>query len=236
MSMLTPPGMGGQYRIKGDRYPRMRRPKNRRKIMMAGLATAMVLGLIGWGSLQLVGIFTGTGGSTAQAAGRPGDECRAQDGKAPGEGGEAQQAGASQKPGEKSGDESGGSPAALPEPGKITVNVLNATPRSGLAAKTAKELKKRGFAIGEIANAPEALDHKVEATGLLIGATGADTLARMKVLGTHLEGAETRHDERNGDEVDLVIGNDFAGLADAEDATRAVKALASPSPEPSPSC
>lgn len=27
MSMLTPPGMGGKYRITGDKYPRMRRPR-----------------------------------------------------------------------------------------------------------------------------------------------------------------------------------------------------------------
>jgi hypothetical protein len=239
MSMLTPPGMGGQYRIKGDRYPRMRRPRNRRKIVLAGLATALVLGLVGWGSLQLVGVFTGNGGSSAQAAGRHGDACRAADGKAPAGRGEAERAGATKKPGGKTGAKGRNgekAPDALPEPGKITVNVLNATSRSGLAAKTAKELKKRGFAIGEIANAPERLDHKVDAPGLLIGGAGAKTVARLKVLGTQLDGARTRHDEREGDEIDLVIGNDFKGLAKAKDASRALEALASPSPKPSASC
>jgi hypothetical protein len=239
MSMLTPPGMGGQYRIKGDRYPRMRRPRNRRKIVLAGLATALVLGLVGWGSLQLVGVFTGNGGSSAQAAGRHGDECRTAEGKRPAGSGKAGQTGATKRPGGKA-DAKGGNaekaPDALPEAGKITVNVLNATSRSGLAAKTAKELKKRGYAIGEITNAPERLDHKVDAPGLLIGAAGAETIARMKVLGTQLEGARTRHDERKGDEVDLVIGNDFKGLAKAKDASRALEALASPSPKPSLSC
>lgn len=230
MSMLTPPGMGGQYRIKGDRYPRMRRPRNRRKIAFAGLATVMVLGLVGWGTLQLVGVFAGDGGTTAQAADRPGGKCRAQDGKAPRDG--AGQAGDSGKRARTA----GASPTALPDPKKITVNVLNATSRTGLAAKTAKQLEKRGFTIGDVANAPERLDHKVKATALLIGASGPEATARMKVLGTQVEDAETRHDERKGGAVDLVIGNDFAGLADAKDAERAVQALASPSPEPEPSC
>lgn len=232
MSMLTPPGMGGQYRIKGDRYPRMRPPRNRRKVVFAGLVTVMVLGLVGWGSLQLVGVFTGNGGTTAQAADGPAEKCRADDGKASGDGAEAEQADAAGR----KGDKAGASATAVPEPEKITVNVLNATSRTGLAAKTAKELKKRGFTIGEIANAPEPLDHKVKATGLLIGATGAETIARMKVLGTQLEDAKTRHDARKGNEIDLVIGNDFAGLADAKDAERAVQALASPSPKPAPGC
>ncbi|MDT0380177.1 LytR C-terminal domain-containing protein [Streptomyces sp. DSM 42041] len=237
MSMLTPPGMGGQYRIKGDRYPRMRRPRNRRKIVLAGVATAMTLGLVGWGSLQIVGVFAGNGDS-AQAAGRTGDQCRAQDGTSSADGRNAEQASASARPGAQRNGKAGEAkaPTAVPKPGKVTVNVLNATSRSGLAAKTAKELKKRGFAVGEIANAPAHLDHKVDAPGLLIGAAGTETLARMKVLGTQLEDAKTRHDAREGDDVDLVIGNDFKGLAKEKDADRALTALAQPSPKPSPSC
>ncbi|EST38776.1 hypothetical protein N566_05700 [Streptomycetaceae bacterium MP113-05] len=225
--------MGGQYRIKGDRYPRMRRPRNRRKLVLAGLATAMVLGLIGWGSLQIVGVFAGNVDS-AQAAGRPGDRCRAEDGKAPADEQTAASSGTAGKTGKA--DRTGGSSTALPKPQKITVNVLNATSRGGLAAKTAKELKKRGFALGEVANAPARLDHKVDAAGLFIGATGAETLTRMKVLGPQLDGAKTRHDERKSDDVDLVIGNDFTGLTDAKDAARAVEALAEPSPKPSQNC
>ncbi|NED06084.1 LytR C-terminal domain-containing protein, partial [Streptomyces sp. SID6648] len=57
----------------------------------------------------------------------------------------------------------------LPKPGQVTVNVLNATTRSGLAQKTADELKKRGFRVGEVSNAPAEYDKKVTGTGLLLG-------------------------------------------------------------------
>lgn len=226
MSMLTPPGMGGQYRIKGDRYPRMRRPRHRGRIVLASAATLVTLGLLGWGSLQLVDAFSGHGGTVARAAGK-GDakKCAAPSGAV-----------ASAAP---AGDTTKGGPAAeraLPKPESITVNVLNATKRSGLADQTAKELKKRGFTIGHVANAPTALDHKVDAPALFIGATGADTLARMKVLGAQVEGATTRYDDRKGEDVDLVIGKGFKELAGTQQAAKTIAALTEPSPKPTPHC
>ncbi|NED62472.1 LytR family transcriptional regulator, partial [Streptomyces sp. SID10244] len=49
MSMLTPPGMGGQYRIRGDKYPRMRRPRRRGRLVVLSTASVAVLGVAGWG-------------------------------------------------------------------------------------------------------------------------------------------------------------------------------------------
>src|SRR5690606_19462232 len=66
MSMLTPPGMGGKYRITGNRYPRMRPPRRRRRVVLTALATATTLGVAGWGAWELVGVFTG-GGETSRA-------------------------------------------------------------------------------------------------------------------------------------------------------------------------
>lgn len=43
---------------------------------------------------------------------------------------------------------------ALPAPATIAVRVLNTTNRSGLAKTVADELTKRGFAVGEVTNAP----------------------------------------------------------------------------------
>lgn len=226
MSMLTPPGMGGPYRIKGDRYPRMRRPRNRRRIALATVSSALAMGLVSWGTLQLIDVFSGGGGSSANAAGKSGEQCAAQDR----EGG--QKAG---KP-ETSGEPVAGKSAALPQPGKIKVNVLNATARSGLAADTADELKKRGFKVGEVANAPKSLDKKVKGNGLLMGATGAETTARFKVLGSHLTAADTRYDNRKGGDVDLVIGETFKKLAKEKDAAQTMAQRASPRPSPSPSC
>jgi LytR cell envelope-related transcriptional attenuator len=225
MSMLTPPGMGGQYRIKGDRYPRMRRPRHRGRIVLASVAAIVALGLLGWGSLQLVDVFSGQGGTKARAAGK-GDAK-----KCTPYGGVASAAPA--------GDTTKGGPAdeqALPEPKSITVNVLNATKRSGLAGRTAKELKKRGFTIGQVANAPKSLDHQVDAPALFIGATGADTLARMKVLGAQVEGSKTRYDNRKGEDVDLVIGKGFTELAGTKQAAKTIAALTEPSPKPTPHC
>lgn len=102
MSMLTPPGMGGQYKITGDKYPRMRRNRGRRRIALAVVASVAALGLIGWGTLQLIDVFTG-GGDEASAAG-PAADCTASPSPSP-------------------------SPVkALPKPAQITVNVFNATP------------------------------------------------------------------------------------------------------------
>ncbi|MGW2630422.1 LytR C-terminal domain-containing protein [Streptomyces chattanoogensis] len=211
MSMLTPPGMGGKkYRITGDRYPRMRRPRHRRRIVLTLLAGACALGLVGWGSLQLIDVFGGKAG-TAQAA--PGKKkCK------PDETAEQARAKAAAR-------------KALPKPGTLTVNVLNATPRSGLAKHTAEELEKRGFKIGKVGNAPAGYDKQVKGTGIVLGPRAA-AQGPLKVLGTQLAGAEQKTDNRKGTDIDLIIGSGFKELTTAKDAEKAVAALAKPSPQP----
>ncbi|MFC9888219.1 LytR C-terminal domain-containing protein [Streptomyces pilosus] len=196
--------MGGQYRITGDRYPRMRRPRRRGKLVALSVASAAVLGVGGWGTLQLIDVFTG--GDSASAVGTKA-ACATKATPAT-------------------------APKAFPVPGTITVNVLNATTKGGLAQKTADELKKRGFRIGEVANATKEYDKKVKGTGVLIGpATALDT--SLPVLGTQLAGAERRTDPaRKGAEIDLVIGDAFSELTKKADADRALTALAAPKPTP----
>ncbi|MEU6661757.1 LytR C-terminal domain-containing protein [Streptomyces sp. NPDC046821] len=209
MSMLTPPGMGGKYRITGAKYPRMRRSRGRSRIVLAVVASVVAVGLIGWGTLQLVDVFTG--GDKASAAGGSSD-CRAKPSASP-------------------------SPAAkiLPKPGEVTVNVLNATPRSGLAKSTADELKKRGFKIGDVGNATTAYDKKVKGPAVLLGAKSA-TDAALPVLGTQLSGAELKTDGRaKPAEVDLIIGTAFKQLTTKADADRALAALTKPEPAPAAS-
>lgn len=218
MSMLTPPGMGGQYRITGDKYPRMRRPRGRRKLVFLVVASVTALGLIGWGTLQLIDVFTGKG-DKATAAGTKGD-CTSKTG-----------------PSAKASTASTTSTAAgtLPRPGQITVNVLNATPRSGLAKQTADELKKRGFRIGDVGNATATYDKKVNGAGILLGAKGAGQAA-LPVLGTQLSGAEVKTDGRaQADRVDLIIGNAFKSLTKKEDADKALATLSGPRPAASAS-
>ncbi|SCK12470.1 LytR C-terminal domain-containing protein [Streptomyces sp. WMMB 322] len=219
MSMLTPPGMGGKYRITGNRYPRMRRPRNRRRIVLASLTSVCVLSLGGWGTLQLIDIFSG--GTSANAAGssskgKEGADC------AP----ETNAEGQSPK--------NDGKQAEYPEPGAVEVNVLNATDRSGLARSIADELKKRGFKIGEVKNAPAEFDKKVENTGILMGAQGEDGDARLKVLSTQFaEDPETRFDDRKGEDVDFIIGKKYEKLVKEKEADAALTALYDPKPSPS---
>lgn len=211
MSMLTPPGMGGKkYRITGDRYPRMRRPRHRRRIVLALIATVCALGLVGWGTLQLIDVFGGKG-NTAQAAQ---DKKHCQDG---GKTGGAQARPAAQKP---------------PAPGTLTVNVFNATPRSGLAKRTADELQKRGFKIGKVGNAPAAYDKKIKGAGILLGPKAAVD-GPLKVLATQLAGAQQKTDTRKSAELDLIIGDAFKALATPQAAAKSLALLTHPSPAPS---
>ncbi|GAA2269084.1 LytR C-terminal domain-containing protein [Streptomyces roseiscleroticus] len=208
--MLTPPGMGGEYRITGDKYPRMRRPPRRPKFVLAIVASVLVVGLIGWGTLQLIDVFSG-GGSATTASARP--DCTTRPRAAP-------------------------SPTAaaksLPKPDQITVNVFNATERSGLAKSTADELKKRGFRIGEVANASKEYDKKVGSPAVLLGAKAATGTA-LPVLGTQLPGAELKTDARaKPAELDFIIGDGFKNLAAQADADKAMARLTAPQPTPAP--
>ncbi|MFG2872892.1 LytR C-terminal domain-containing protein [Streptomyces sp. NPDC048338] len=210
MSMLTPPGMGGKYRITGDKYPRMRRPRRRRRIVLAAAAAVVALGAAGWGTLQLVDVFSGGDGKKTTAG--KGPDCKPV-------------VRASTAP----------APAALPKPAQITVNVYNATPRGGLAKSTADELKKRGFVIGKVGNAPVAYDKKVPGAGILLAAPGA-TKGAFSVLGTQLKGATTKTDTRATADVDLILGTAFKTLDPKTTADAALVALSNPKPAPAPSC
>lgn len=204
MSMLTPPGMGGKYRITGDKYPRMRRPRRRMKLVLAAIASVVALGLAGWGTLQLIDVFTG-GDKQASAADRKAD-CPTATPSAPAK--------------------------VLPKPAKITVNVYNATPRGGLAKAAADELKKRGFTIGKVGNATAAYDKKVAGTALLLGAPAAVN-GTFPVLGTQLPGAATKTDARKGADIDLIIGTKFKAFSTPQAAATALTALTKPAPAPS---
>ncbi|GHE03588.1 LytR C-terminal domain-containing protein [Streptomyces alanosinicus] len=206
MSMLTPPGMGGQYRITGDKYPRMRPPRRHGRLVAAVVASAAALGLIGWGTLQLIGVFTGHTEKTT-ASGTKAD-CRAK----------AQTA---------------AQVTALPKPGEITVNVYNATARTGLAKDTADELKKRGFKIGDVGNAGKEFDKKVKSVGVLVGPVTEQNTS-LAVLGTQLAGAQQRAAAgRKANDLDLVLGDGFKGLTKPMAANQALTALTAPRPSAS---
>jgi hypothetical protein len=208
MSMLTPPGMGGKYRITGNAYPRMRRPRNRRRIVTAVIAATVALGLAGWGTLQLIDVFGGDDSRKATAL--KSADCKPAPGATP------------------------VPPVIALKPAQITVNVYNATPRSGLAKAAADELKKRGFKVGQVGNATEAYDKKVPGPAVLLGAATAAN-GSFPVLGTQLAGAATRTDARKTPDVDLILGTAYTSLTPKPAADLALADLAKPKPKPLPS-
>lgn len=97
----------------------------------------------------------------------------------------------------------------LPAPGKVKVNVYNATETSGLASKTARELKKRGFEVKDVANDPVGLP--VEGVARI--RYGPSSAKRAELLAFYVPGAELVEMERSGPKIDLAIGDAFTGIA-----------------------
>lgn len=210
--------MGGKYRITGDRYPRMRRPRRRGRLIALIVAAAAALSVAGWGTLQLIDVFTGSGpkkSATVAAKGDPKPDCKVTPAPKP-----------TVAP----------VPAkSLPKPAKIMVNVYNATARGGLAKTTADELRKRGFDIGKVGNAPAAYDKKVTGTGILVGPVPTPKGA-FTVLGTQLPGTQQKTDARKTGDIDLILGTEFKALNTQKDADKALNALVHPSSAPSGKC
>lgn len=89
------------------------------------------------------------------------------------------------------------------QPRDVSVRVLNATDRRGLAAATSKVAAKRGFTVKGIGNDPKG--KQIKGVGQLrFGPQGAQS---AKLLARHLPGIALVPDKRQGDTVDLVLGN-----------------------------
>jgi hypothetical protein len=94
------------------------------------------------------------------------------------------------------------------DPKTVSVRVLNATDRSGVATRVAAELKSRGFG------------HKVTGVGeIRHGPRGKDQAA---YLGAYLPGAGDLQDTRATLQVDLVIGPEYTKLATPEQVAAAL--------------
>jgi hypothetical protein len=110
-------------------------------------------------------------------------------------------------------------------PKSVKVNVYNATDRNGLAAKTATQVKARGFTIGTVANDP--LNRTINKPAQVrYGSAGKDRATLVLAL---VKGAEPVLDKRTDTTVDLVIGERFTALAPAPKAANA-KATTAPKP------
>ncbi|MFE3501681.1 LytR C-terminal domain-containing protein [Kitasatospora sp. NPDC059160] len=218
--MLTPQGLKGkQYRVTGNAYPRLGRPPKKSRKVIAALAALLALALIGLGGVQLYDIFRDKDrNASAQACATPSGKPLA-----------APTAGAT--PGAPAASGAPVDPHAVPQPSAVTVNVYNATTKAGLAGRTADELKKRGFTIGKVGNAPAELDKKVPGTAQVIaGPTG---VAAGTLVGSQIAGASVTADARTDTSVDFVIGDSYNALLDETQAAAALALAVKPSPTPS---
>ena len=232
MSMLTPPGLKGkQYRITGTTYPRLARPNTRRRRILQSVSGVVVLAVLGWGTVQLVDVFGGGHKKTAAAGCTRTTTAAGTAGSADKASGAASAAPSGSAPASTSPVAAAFAalvPGAVPKPAAVTVNVYNATNRAGLAGQTAADLKKRGFTIGKIGNAPAALENKVPGSAQVTG--GKAGAAMMTLLGTEVSGSHPVTDKRNDTTVDLVLGNGFSALATPAQAAQAVALASRPTP------
>ena len=102
--------------------------------------------------------------------------------------------------------------ATLPAPGKITVNVYNASGTSGVAASTAEELAAAGFKVGAVDNDP--LGKRLDGVGEIRSAPKAKK--RVDQLRRYIPGITWVQDDRPGLRLDFAVGADFTGVTEPE--------------------
>lgn len=99
-------------------------------------------------------------------------------------------------------------PTAAPTPGDVTVNVRNATDRTGLAASAAKKLKDQGFTVQSTGNDPTG----AKVSGAAEVRYGPKGTSYARTLAARAPGAKLVQDKRDDASVDLVLGPDFTDV------------------------
>lgn len=122
-------------------------------------------------------------------------------------------------------------PPAL-QPADVTLNVYNSTDRTGLAANTASQLRKRGFKVATVANDP--LQRKIPGTAEV--RYGASSIGEGKLVLGLVKGAKAVRDGRPDASVDLVLGEKFKALAAPPKATTPTTTPTTTTTSPSPTC
>ena len=117
-------------------------------------------------------------------------------------------------------------------PGRVKVNVYNATGRDGLAASTSTGLRLRGFVIGAVANDPA----RAKVKGPALIRHGRKGSAAANLVAAQVPGAKLAVDKRTSAVVDLVLGSTFKKLGPTPSAaaTTAAPACVLSTPKPVP--
>ena len=90
---------------------------------------------------------------------------------------------------------------------RVTVNVLNAGRVSGLADRTAEQLRQRGFTVDTVGNDRESKVARVEVRGR------ASNAPEVLLVAANLTKPTVRSDNRDDVSVDIILGSEFHGLA-----------------------
>jgi LCP family protein required for cell wall assembly len=111
-------------------------------------------------------------------------------------------------------------------PAQVTVDVLNGTSTSGLAATAAEAMRAQGFVVGTVGNAPTA----VAQTTVRYGTAAAE---QAKTVAAAVPGSVLQADPAAGATVQLEIGPGYSGVVPVQKAaptTPAAAATSAPSP------
>lgn len=117
-------------------------------------------------------------------------------------------------------------------PAQVTVNVLNATDRNGLAGLTSRSMAERGFVVGKVAN--DASGRKTPAVAEVRHGPQGTAQAKL-VLTVMPEGTALVNDKRKGAVVDVALGTKFERLAPQPTASALPRCPAPTGATPSPS-
>ena len=98
----------------------------------------------------------------------------------------------------------GQGPLTVP-PAQVTVDVLNGTGTTGLAATVADSLRAEGFKVGSVGNEPGTVNEGVVRHGPNVG-------EQARTVAAAVPGAVLQPSDAIGDTVQLVIGPGFAGV------------------------
>ena len=124
----------------------------------------------------------------------------------------------------------GGGPLTVP-PAQITVDVLNGTGTTGLAATVADSLRAGGFGVGSVGNEPGTVNQSVVRHGPNVG-------EQARTVAAAVPGAVLQPSDAIGDTVQLVLGPGFTGVVPvsvgAPPAETAAPAPVAPAPTEAP--
>lgn len=96
-------------------------------------------------------------------------------------------------------------------PAEVTVNVYNASGVSGIAGRTSEALDSYGYQVDSIGDAPDDFETP-EVAQIIHGAEGKEG---AELLAELVPGAEVIDDDREGEAVDLFVGEGFEEIETA---------------------